>query len=97
MPDDLLEAWRTNHRINLYLIEHITDEGLRCTLSRHGGRDVALQFAHIHNNRVWHLEKRAPDLADDLSVFPPKISPGRTSLTGGAVSVRGCSRLSPTS
>jgi uncharacterized damage-inducible protein DinB len=68
MPDDLLEAWRTNHRINLYLIEHITDEGLRCTLSRHGGRDVALQFAHIHNNRVWHLEKRAPDLADDLSV-----------------------------
>ena len=55
MPEELLEAWRTNNRINLYLIDHISDEGMVSTLSKHGGRDVARQFAHMHNVRVWHL------------------------------------------
>jgi hypothetical protein len=38
--DELLEAWRTNNRINLYLIERISDEGMLCTLSKRGGRDT---------------------------------------------------------
>ena len=80
MPDDLLEAWSTNNRINLFLIEHISDEGMRSTLSRHGGRNVAGQFAHIHNNRVWQLEKRAKDLSDGLAVFETKVSPSREEL-----------------
>jgi hypothetical protein len=45
--DDLPEAWHTNNRINLYLIDHISDAGMSCSLSRHGGRGVAGQFAHI--------------------------------------------------
>ena len=61
MRDQLLEAWRTNCRINSYLLEHISDEGLACTLSTRGGRDVARQFAHLHDVRVWHLEARAKD------------------------------------
>ncbi len=81
MLEDLLEAWRTNNRINLYLIDHISDAGMKCTLSRRGGRDVALQFGHIHNNRVWHLGKRARDLAEGLATFPPKISPEKVDLT----------------
>ena len=63
MLEELLEAWPTNNRINLYLVDHISDEGMKSTLSKHGGRDVARQFAHMHNVRVWHLEKRAKDLA----------------------------------
>ena len=80
MRDDLLEAWRTNQRINLYLIEHISEEGMRCTLSRHGGRDVARQFAHLHDVRVWHLQNRARDLARGLSVFETKVSPAKADL-----------------
>jgi len=79
-PGELQEAWRTNNRINLFLIERISDAGMGCTLSRHGGRNVAGQFAHLHNVRVWHLEKRARDLAEGLEVFPAKVSPSRAEL-----------------
>jgi len=78
--DSLLEAWRTNNRISLFLIERISDEGLRSTLSKHGGRDVAGQFGHMHNNRVWHLERRAADLAAGLPIFETKVSPDRAGL-----------------
>jgi len=78
--EQLLEAWRTSNRINLVLLEHITEEGLRCTLSTRGGRDVARQFAHLHNVRIWHLEKRAKDLARTLEAFESKDSPSRERL-----------------
>lgn len=78
--DDVLEAWRTNNRINLYLIDRISREGLRCTLSKRGGRDVARQFAHLHNVRIWHLEKRARDLAAGLEKFETKDSPTKARL-----------------
>ena len=82
--EQLLEAWRTNNRINLLLLEEIDDEGLRCTLSRRGGRDVARQFAHLHDVRLHHLGERAPDLADGLERFQqkgrPPVSPGRPEL-----------------
>jgi len=83
MRDQLLEAWRTNNRISLYLLERISDEGLVCTLSTRGGRDVARQFAHLHDIRVWHLESRAKDLAGGLSKFGQKgvkRSPSREEL-----------------
>jgi hypothetical protein len=79
MLDDLLEAWRTNNRINLFLIDHISVAGMKSTLSKRGGRDVARQFAHMHNVRVWHLEKRAKDLADGLTVFETKVTQARPS------------------
>lgn len=75
--DDLLEAWRTNNRINLYLFDRIGDEGMRCTLSTRGGRDVARQFAHMHDVRLYHLEKRGPDLAEGLTPFRSKEHPQR--------------------
>lgn len=80
MLEELLEAWRTNNRINLYLIDHISEEGMRSTLSKHGGRDVARQFAHLHNVRVWHLQKRAKDLAEGLVTFKTKVTPEKQDL-----------------
>ena len=80
MVAELIEAWRTNHRINILLIERISAKGLKTTLSTHGGRDIALQFAHLHNVRVWQLQKRAPDLATDLQPFKGKISPTKAQL-----------------
>jgi uncharacterized damage-inducible protein DinB len=82
MLDELLEAWRTNNRISLYLIDHISDAGMNCTLSKRGGRDVARQFAHMHNVRVWHLEKRARDLAGGLVTFETKVTPDKAELRG---------------
>ena len=81
MQDELLEAWRTNNRINLYLIDNISAAGLQCTLSKRGGRGVAGQFAHLHNVRLWQLEKRAKDLAAGLNTFPAKMAPTAEELT----------------
>ncbi|UCD25131.1 MAG: hypothetical protein JSW51_04180 [Gemmatimonadota bacterium] len=80
--EELKEAWHTNNRINLFLIDHISDAGMKCTLSKRGGRDVARQFAHMHNVRVWHLEKRAKDLAEGLVLFETKVTPDKSALRG---------------
>jgi len=81
MIDQILDAWDTNHRITLHLLDHVDRAGMRCTMSTRGGRGVAGQFAHMHNNRVWHLEKRAADLAEGLQVFPAKTVPSKAALT----------------
>lgn len=67
--DQLVDAWHTNQRINALLLRRISAAGLRTTLSTRGGRDVARQFAHLHNVRVWHLERRAKVLAQGLGAF----------------------------
>ena len=78
--EQLLEAWRTNNRINLFLIDEISDEGMKCTLSTRGGRNVVRQFCHVHNNRLYLLENRARDLAEGLHKFETKEEPGKKRL-----------------
>lgn len=80
LGDQLVEAWMTNQRISEYLLESLDDEGLRATLSTRGGRDVARQFAHLHNVRIYHLEQRAKDLATGLEEFESKYSPPKEEL-----------------
>jgi uncharacterized damage-inducible protein DinB len=81
MNEELLEAWNTNNRINLFLLERIPAEGLRSTLSKRGGRDVARQLAHMHNNRVAWMKKAAPSLAGGVRTFETKEEPDRAALT----------------
>jgi uncharacterized damage-inducible protein DinB len=76
----LLEAWRTNNRINLFLIDRIDEEGMRCTLSKRGGRNVVRQLAHLHNVRVWHLENRARDLSKGLQAYATHDEPEKEAL-----------------
>ena len=78
--EQVLEAWRTNNRIHLFLLDHISDEGMRCTLSKRGGRNVARQFAHLHNVRVWQLTQRAKDLAEGLHPFETADEPDQQTL-----------------
>ena len=89
--EQVLEAWRTNNRINLFLLDRIDDEGLRSTLSTRGGRDVARQFAHMHDVRVWHLEARARDLAGGLRAFASRTSPARGDVR--AALIQSCERV----
>lgn len=78
MTDQILEAWRINNRVNLLLIDHISDAGMRCTLSRRGGRNVVRQLAHVHNNRIWHLTRRAKRLATGAHTYD---EPDRRTIT----------------
>jgi uncharacterized damage-inducible protein DinB len=56
MLDQLVEAWRINHRVTLKLIEALSDDALCATLSKRGGRDVARQLAHVHEVRTSGAE-----------------------------------------
>jgi uncharacterized damage-inducible protein DinB len=81
MIEQIVEAWRINNRVNLMLVSHIGAAGMRCTLSEHGGCDVARQFAHMHNNRIWHLQRRAKGLAAGAKLFETDERPTRRALT----------------
>jgi len=56
MLDQLLETWRINHRVTLKLLDSLSEEALRTTLSKRGGRDVAHQLAHVHEVRTGWAE-----------------------------------------
>jgi len=56
MLDQLVEAWRINDRVTLKLIEALSDDALHATLSKRGGRDIARQWAHLHEVRVSWAE-----------------------------------------
>ena len=78
--DQLVATWRVNHRINERLLDRIDDEGMHCTLSTRGGRDVARQFAHLHDVRRMWIEARDRKLAEALVEFASKESPERARL-----------------
>ncbi len=81
MRDEIQEALRTNNRINLLLLDAVSNEGLRCTLSKRGGRDVAQQLAHVHNVRIYHLERRGGKAwTGRVAKLAAKPSPTRAQL-----------------
>lgn len=56
----LLETWRINARLNIYLLENIPEEQLLTKLAK--GKSVLGNFTHIHNVRLMWLKASAPDL-----------------------------------
>jgi uncharacterized damage-inducible protein DinB len=79
--DQLVEAWETNNRITLMLVENISKEGMAATLSTRGGRDVSRQLAHLHMNRLRQLVgKGGKDLAEGLIEFESKEQPSAAKL-----------------
>ena len=55
-----IDTWQLNNRVNMMVLEEMTPETLECTLSKRGGRNVALQFTHMHSVRLQWLEVCAP-------------------------------------
>ena len=64
--DDFIDTWAINNRINLYLLNSISYDYLEDQLTSKG-RNVAKQFAHIHNVRLMWLKVAAPDLMESVS------------------------------
>ena len=78
--DEVAEAWRTNHRITLRVLDAATDERLLATLSTRGGRTVGRQFAHIQYVRVLQLQTRAKPLAKGAVEIATDAEPDRAAL-----------------
>ena len=50
----LLAAWRTNNRVTIFLLEHLTPELWSATVSGAPRRTVRMIAGHIHNARcMW--------------------------------------------
>ena len=64
MNEQILETWQINNRVNLMLLDAISEEGLHCTLSKRGGGTPAKQFKHLHNVRLIRIENYAGHLMD---------------------------------
>jgi len=62
----LLETWDIHDRINLYLLEAVSQDALPGS-SASKGRTVGEQFAHIHNVRLMWLKSAAPELLKGLA------------------------------
>lgn len=65
MQDQLLETWQIHNRINLYLLDEVSEPAL-LDVSASKGRNVAEQFAHLHNVRLMWLKSAAPELLAGL-------------------------------
>lgn len=66
MENHLLETWNIHNRINLYLLEAISEEALS-SVSASKGRSVGEQLAHLHNVRLMWLKASAPELLKGLT------------------------------
>ncbi len=70
----LTATWRMNCRLNLRLLDALTEEQLAATL-RPRGRAVTSYFVHIHMARFYWLERRARKLAARLEKIPGGAAP----------------------
>lgn len=69
MKVQMLDTWNTHNKMNLLLIDNITDAGMQKSLSTRGGRRVYQQFIHIHNVRMQWLEICAKDIFKKYKVL----------------------------
>lgn len=78
MNEELVQSWEINSRLNLYLLEAISDDQLPIKLEK--GKTVLNNLAHIHNVRRMWVKSAAADLHDAI----PKLEePTRKELIEG--------------
>src|SRR5260370_6723571 len=86
MLEQLVEAWQINHRVTLKLLDALSDDALKATLSTRGGRDVARQLAHVHEVRAGWAETTSKTNRDaKLSHFAKGESPSKKQLRAALV------------
>lgn len=76
---EIIDTWNTNNRINLYMLEAIQPEALN-DVSASKGRNVAEQFAHLHNVRLMWLKAAAPEVMDGLEKVEKEAAADKTLL-----------------
>lgn len=81
LPAALLNAFRTNNRINQYLIESIAPEAWKAKAADGKGRTISAIVAHMHNVRVMWLKVSAkgseiPAQLDRATVTPAQALRG---------------------
>ena len=70
---DLIDAWRTNHRVTVYLIEHLPAELWSMNVPGSPRRTVRMLAAHIHNARCSWIKM----IGERYGVAVPQSVDGR--------------------
>jgi uncharacterized damage-inducible protein DinB len=70
----LTETWHLNNRVNLRLLDALTDEQLATTILPRG-RTVTSYFVHMHRARFYWLERRARTLTRNFNKIPGGTAP----------------------
>lgn len=74
MPTPIEETWTIHNRINLFLLDALTQEQLSLTLTPPAkGRSTGQMFAHIHDVRLMWLKASGPDLLKGLEKLGPDL------------------------
>jgi uncharacterized damage-inducible protein DinB len=82
MLEQLIDTWQINHRVTLKLLDALSDEALKATLSTRGGRDVARQLAHVHEVRLqWAEITSKTNRAAELDHFAKGETPSKKQLS----------------
>ena len=68
--EPLLDSWDINARLNVYLLEAISDEQLSIKLEK--GKTVLGNFTHSHNVRLMWLKSGAQDLLEGVAKLDDK-------------------------
>jgi uncharacterized damage-inducible protein DinB len=79
MMSTLAEAWRRNNEKNLFLLDAVPAKALAARYSDRT-RTVASQFAHMHNVRVYHLQRLRAKHLGKLETFPRGAQPAKKEL-----------------
>lgn len=77
--NQILETWDIHNRIILYFLDSIAPESL-ASVSASKRRNVAEQFAHIHNTRLLWLRQAAPEFIGDLMKVEKEAAPDKQML-----------------
>lgn len=78
MDDPLVETWQIHDRINLYLLDAISDDALGAALPK--CRTVSDLLAHVHNVRLMWLKAAGPELLAGLEKLETKTVHSREAL-----------------
>jgi uncharacterized damage-inducible protein DinB len=80
LNEQILYTWQQCHKVNTTVINAVSDEEMEYTLSKRGGRTVKLQFAHLHNVRLYQLEARDKELHKTQTLIDAKVPLDRETL-----------------
>lgn len=83
LDEQLLAAWRRHNEILLFLLDNVPAAGLAAVPAGSRGRDVAGQFAHLHNVRQAWLVYHATGKRAKLPRAEKGNSPDRDELRRG--------------
>ena len=92
--DTLLDAWRTNNRVTVFLVEHLPDELWAAKVPGAPRRTVRMIAGHIHNARCMWIKTlgaehgiAVPQAVNRHKVGPAELIPALDDSSRGIISL----------